>query len=264
MDSYHIEGGYPLKGETLPKGAKNAALPILAAAAAVGDVCRITNCPRLSDVNAMFSILRALGCTVSEDGDGILVDSRNLLSGEIPGNLMKEMRSSVFLMGPLLSRLGSVSLSSPGGCEIGRRPIDIHLQGLSCLGAKIREDGDRIHCTGRLKGTVIRLSFPSVGATENLMMAALGAEGCTRILNAAKEPEILDLQNFLNACGAEIQGAGTGEISVRGGLPLHGAEYRILPDRIEAGTMLAAAAATGGEILLRGIDSSLLKSPLDI
>ena len=265
LDSYHIEGGWPLVGQAAPKGAKNAALPILAAAAAVGDVCRITNCPKLSDVRAMFSILRALGCMVSEEGDGVLIDSRNLSSERIPADLMKEMRSSVFLMGPLLSRLGEVSLCSPGGCEIGRRPIDIHLWGLGRLGAVIREEGDLLHCEGRnLLAAEICLPFPSVGATENLMMAALGAEGCTCIRNAAKEPEIVDLQNFLNACGACIRGGGTSVITIVGKRPLHGTEYRVMPDRIEGGTLLAAAAATGGEILLDGLESSLLASALDV
>ncbi len=265
MDSYHIVGGKPLFGQVDLNGAKNAALPILAATVAVPGVSRLTHCPRLSDVDAMLKILRSLGCAVSVMDDEVLVDSRTLRTDKIPEDLMKEMRSSVFLMGPLLARLGSVVLSTPGGCEIGRRPIDIHLWALRRLNAEVLEEPEEVRCTGEdLRGTLIVLPFPSVGATENLMMAALGAKGLTRIRNGAQEPEIVDLQNFLRACGAKVDGAGTYEIRIWGQESLHGAEYEIMPDRIEAGTLLAAAAATGGEILLNGMDGSFLKAALDI
>lgn len=260
MDSYHITGGKRLAGDYTLKGAKNGVLPILAATVLTKGECVIRSCPHLSDVHTMVEILEALGCRVSWDEDVITVDASSISRKDIPEHLMKGMRSSVFLMGPLLARCGEVTFSQPGGCAIGERPIDIHLSGLIKLGAEICEDRDHIVCrANQLTGAVIRMEFPSVGATENLMMAAAAAVGETRLIHPAREPEIQDLQNFLNACGAKISGAGTGEIIIEGvgeeekplgGPVLTGCEYKVIPDRIEAGTFLIAAAITGGEIRL--------------
>lgn len=253
MDSYHITGGNALEGEYRLKGAKNAVLPILAATIVTGRISRIKNCPRLSDIRTMMSILEDMGCRIVWDGCDILVDSSPLNSFRIPQNLMKEIRSSVFLMGPTLARCGEVVLSDPGGCAIGMRPIDIHLAALRLLGVNIEEKNGLLICRAEsLKGTVIPLSFPSVGATENVMMAALMAEGETVIQNPAKEPEIVDLQNYLVSCGASITGAGSEEIRIKGGLPLRETEYEPIPDRIVAGTILTAAAATGGSVCIKG------------
>ncbi|NLT47304.1 MAG: UDP-N-acetylglucosamine 1-carboxyvinyltransferase [Clostridiales bacterium] len=252
MESYHISGGNTLEGEYRLQGAKNAVLPILAATIISGRTSRIEKCPHLSDIRTMVSILREMGCNVSWDGSEILVDSSPVNSYRIPQKLMKEIRSSVFLMGPTLARCGQVILSDPGGCAIGKRPIDIHLTALRLLGVEIKEKDGLLECKARrLKGTTIPLSFPSVGATENVMMAAVMAEGETRILNPAKEPEIIDLQNYLVSCGAQISGAGSDEIRITGGSPLRETEYKPIPDRIEAGTLLAAAAVTRGKILLK-------------
>ena len=252
MDSYHITGGNTLEGEYRLKGAKNAVLPILAATIISGRTSRIKNCPQLSDIQTMVSILQEMGCKVSWDGSEIVVDYSPVNSFCIPQNLMKKIRSSVFLMGATLARCGQVILSDPGGCAIGKRPIDIHLTALRLLGVDIKKKDGLLECSAtRLKGTVIPLSFPSVGATENVMMAAVMAEGETRILNPAKEPEIIDLQNYLVSCGAHITGAGSDEIRIVGKLPLHETEYKPIPDRIEAGTVLSAVAATRGKVLLR-------------
>jgi len=251
LDSYHITGGKILDGEHSLRGAKNAVLPILAATITTGSTSKIENCPDLSDVRTMVAILQEMGCRVAWEKDSILVDSSTVDTFVIPQQLMKEIRSSVFLMGPTLARCGQVNLSYPGGCAIGQRPIDIHLSALRLLGVEINERDGLLECKAdRLTGTDIFLDFPSVGATENTMMAAIMAEGVTRIRNAAKEPEIIDLQNYLRSCGADISGAGTNEIIINGKKPLHGTTYKVISDRIEGGTLLAAAAATGGRILL--------------
>lgn len=249
MDSYHITGGKSLDGEHHLQGAKNAVLPILAATIVTSSTTRIENCPDLSDVRTMVAILVEMGCKVHWEGHSIIIDSSSVDTCTIPKQLMREIRSSVFLMGPTLGRCGQVILSNPGGCAIGQRPIDIHLSALRLLGVEINEVDDLLECkAGRLIGTDILLPFPSVGATENIMMAAVMAEGDTRIRNAAREPEIVDLQNYLVSCGADICGAGTDEICVRGKQPLHGTTYQVITDRIEAGTLLAAAAATRGRV----------------
>lgn len=199
----------------------------------------------------MVAILEEMGCDVHREGDSVIIDSSSVDAYTIPKQFMQEIRSSVFLMGPTLGRCGQVILSNPGGCAIGQRPIDIHLYALQLLGVEIEEEDEMLRCKARhLQGTRIRLPFPSVGATENTMMAAVMAEGETRIANAAKEPEIVDLQNYLVSCGAKIFGAGTDEIIVEGKEPLHGTTYRVIPDRIEAGTLLAAVAVTKGSITL--------------
>ena len=252
MEQYHINGGKRLSGEYELTGAKNAVLPILAATIITGNTSRIRSCPDLSDVRTMVTILRELGCRVTEENAGVLVDTETIDSNTIPEHLMREMRSSVFLMGPMIARCGKVTLSYPGGCEIGLRPIDIHLSALRSLGVTIKESHGFLECTAdKLIGNRILLDFPSVGATENAMMAATAAEGETRIINPAKEPEIIDLQNYLNGCGAEIHGAGTGEIIVHGRRSYHETEHTVIPDRIEGGTVLSAVAITGGNVLLK-------------
>lgn len=251
MDSYHITGGKSLEGEHHLQGAKNAVLPILAATIVTGSTTRIENCPDLSDVRTMLAILTEMGCDVRREESSVIINSSSVDTHTIPKQLMQEIRSSVFLMGPTLGRCGQVVLSNPGGCAIGQRPIDIHLYALQLLGVEIEEEDEMLRCkAGHLKGTNIHLPFPSVGATENTMMAAVMAEGETRIFNAAKEPEIVDLQNYLVSCGAKIYGAGTDEIIVEGKVPLHETTYRVIPDRIEAGTLLAAVAVTKGSIIL--------------
>ena len=255
MGSITIEGGHRLSGETVVQGAKNSVLPVLAATLLCGGACRIRRCPRLSDVDAAADILRYLGCRADwEDGD-LLVDSSVLTRCDIPQTLMRRMRSSVIFLGAILARCGWAELSYPGGCELGPRPIDLHLAALRTLGASIEESGGKLYCQGRhLRGGQIVLAIPSVGATENAILAACGAEGVTVITNAAREPEIVDLQDFLCACGAEVRGAGGSVITVEGRKPLHGCVHRVIPDRIVTATYLCAAAACGGDILLRGTD----------
>ncbi|MEL7655943.1 MAG: UDP-N-acetylglucosamine 1-carboxyvinyltransferase [Bacillota bacterium] len=252
MEQFRINGGIKLTGEYELTGAKNAVLPILAATIVTGNESKIKSCPDLSDVQTMFTILRELGCKVTEEEDGVIINTEPINSYSIPEHLMREMRSSVFLMGPMIARCGQVKLSYPGGCEIGLRPIDIHLSALRKLGVVIKEAHGFLECTAeKLTGNRIILDFPSVGATENVMLAATAAEGETKIINPAKEPEIIDLQRFLNACGAEIKGAGTSEIVIQGKKSYHQVEHRVIPDRIEGGTVLSAAAITGGNIVLR-------------
>ncbi len=238
-------------GETQIYGAKNAALPILAATVMVEDTCVVEGVPDLEDVKVMIDILRLLGAKVERTGDVVTVHPQQISSTNVPADYMRKMRSSIFLMGPLLARFGEVRLSKPGGCVIGQRPIDFHLRGMRSLGASIEEKHGSVRCTSnRLFGTSITLDFPSVGATENLIMAAALADGVTVIENAAREPEIVDLANFLNCCGANIEGAGEDTIYIQGVHHLHGARYKIIPDRIVAGTILIAAAVTRGRVTL--------------
>ena len=244
MGSITIEGGHRLGGDVTVQGAKNSVLPILAATLLCSGECRIRRCPHLSDVDAAADILRYLGCKVDwSDGD-LLVDSRVLTRCDIPQTLMRRMRSSVIFLGAILARCGWAELSYPGGCELGPRPIDLHLAALRTLGASIEERGGKLYCQARhLTGGQIVLAIPSVGATENAMLAACGAEGVTVITNAAREPEIVDLQDFLCACGAEVRGAGGSVITVEGKRPLHGCSHRVIADRIVAATYLCAGAA---------------------
>ena len=256
MSFYEICGGRPLRGELRVQGAKNSALPILAAALLAPGQSVIRNCPDLSDVTAALEILRLLGCRAVREGDAVLIDASQLTSCGIPDRLMREMRSSVIFLGALLARLGRAELSYPGGCELGPRPIDLHLAALRGLGAEITEEQGQLTCTrGQgLTGQELCLSIPSVGATENAMLAACGARGVTTIVGAAREPEIVDLQRFLNAMGARVSGAGSPVISIQGGAPLHGAEHTVMGDRIAAATYLCAVGAAGGELRLTGAD----------
>ncbi len=259
MESYHIKGGKTLSGKLKVSGAKNAALPILAASVMTRGENIISRCPDITDVNSMINILKALGCKVKRSGDILSVKADFMSRCKIPDELMKEMRSSVFLAGSLLTRCGEAVISNPGGCDIGARPIDIHIYGLEKLGAHVHQTQENIIISGNcLKGADITLSYPSVGATENLMMAAIGAEGTTIIRNSAREPEIAALQDYINACGGDIRGAGTGVIVIKGKTPLTGGVHRIMADRIEAGTYLLMALGTGGEIVLDGIEERLI------
>ncbi len=252
MSQLLIRGGSRLAGEVKIQGAKNSVLPILAATLLTDSQVELRGCPRLRDVDASIRILRALGCGVRWEGDSLLVDTTGLNGCTISDILMREMRSSAIFLGAILARCGQAELSYPGGCELGPRPIDLHLAGLRDLGAEIDDAGGTLHCKApRLRGRELVLSLPSVGATENLMLAACGAEGTTVISNAAREPEIVDLQNFLNACGARVSGAGSTAVVVEGGRPLHGCTYQVMPDRIAAATYLCAAASAGGSIFLR-------------
>nr|WP_325180589.1 UDP-N-acetylglucosamine 1-carboxyvinyltransferase [uncultured Oscillibacter sp.] len=253
MSHFIIRGGRRLKGETEIQGAKNSVLPILAATLLTADQVELRGCPRLRDVDASVRILEGLGCAAHWEGeDTLVVDTRSLSGCAVSEALMREMRSSAIFLGAILARCGQAELSYPGGCELGPRPIDLHLSGLRDLGAEIDDAGGVLHCKApRLRGREIVLSFPSVGATENLMLAACGASGVTTIANAAREPEIVDLQNFLTACGARVSGAGTSTVSVEGGRTLHGCTYNVMPDRIVAATYLCAAVSAGGEIFLR-------------
>ena len=255
MSAIIIRGGRPLSGSLTVQGAKNSVLPILAATLLSGEVCRIRHCPRLRDVETAMEILRHLGCRADWQGRDLLVDAADLTRWDVPDHLMSRMRSSVVFLGAILARCGQAEMTYPGGCELGARPIDLHLAALRSMGAAIQETGGRLACRReRLTGTEIVLSLPSVGATENAMLAACGAEGTTVIANAAREPEIVDLQTFLQKMGAHVQGAGSSTVVVEGGVPLHGCVHTVVADRIVAATYLAAAAGTGGDIRLEGVD----------
>ncbi len=250
-----VQGGRRLSGQLIVQGAKNSVLPILAASLLSEGQCCIRNCPQLRDVETSVEILRYLGCEARWEGQDLLVDTTGMSRCDIPDVLMRKMRSSVIFLGAVLSRCGYAETSYPGGCELGPRPIDLHLAALRSLGAEIREEGGSLQCAApRLQGAEIVLSIPSVGATENAVLAACGAEGVTTISNAAREPEIVDLQNFLCAMGASVRGAGSSTVTVVGKKKLHGCEHILIGDRIVAATYLSAAAAAGGEICLKGVD----------
>lgn len=254
MDKYIIDGGEKLYGRVLIHSAKNTVLPLLAASILTDEPVKIRGVPTINDVENMLRILSEVGCVIKRQKDCATIDSANAASHEIPARLTKELRSSVFMLGSVLTRFHRAKISYPGGCDIGIRPIDLHLAGLKRLGVKIVEKDGYIHCeVNRLKGAEILLDFPSVGATENIMLAAVKAEGLTVLRNAAKEPEIVDLQRFLNGMGAKISGAGGGTIVIEGVKKLHGVDYTPIGDRIEAGTYLIAAASCGGEIETMGV-----------
>ena len=254
MGAYQIQGGRPLCGVIPIHGAKNSMLPILAATLVTKGECVLHNCPCISDADAALSILQSLGCRTRREGQTLVVDTYSACGTEIPAVLMQKMRAAVIFLGALLARFGQARLSHPGGCCLGSRPIDLHLLGLRLMGAECEYEGEELACTvKKLQGATIALPFPSVGATENLLLAALACAGETILCNAAREPEIDDLIGFLTACGAEIDGVGTSVLRIHGGKRLHGAEYTVMPDRMEAATYLCAAAATRGELRLTGI-----------
>ncbi len=252
MDKIVIRGGKPLHGTVHVRGAKNAALPIMAACLLAESPCTLHNMPCLHDVFTMDKLLTEMGMQIDFTGRYMTVDPSELNSWDAPYDLVSKMRASFFVLGPLLARFGKARVSLPGGCAIGTRPVDIHLKGLEALGAQITIDQGYVIAEGALRGAEYAMAFPSVGATENLMMAACKAEGLTRLTNVAREPEIEDLARFLNAMGAQISGAGTDMITVLGVKSLAGAEHEIIPDRIEAGTFLIAAAATQGDVTVQG------------
>lgn len=257
-----IDGGRRLNGAIHIHGAKNSALPILAATLLAHGTCVIENCPNLSDVTAASAILRHLGCRVEREGATVTVDATSPHCGDIPDLLMREMRSSIVFLGAIVARIGEAELSFPGGCELGPRPIDLHLSALRQMGLQIDEEGGKLQCrvAGRLTGCPITLAFPSVGATENILLAAVTAEGTTTIYNAAREPEIQDLCAFLIGCGARIRGAGESTVVIEGVPALSGCRHRVIPDRIETATYIGAAAVTGGSLLLRGVCPSHLQA----
>ena len=258
MSTYIVEGGRPLEGSVRVHGAKNSVLPILAACLLAPGECVIHNCPELSDVRASLDILRRLGCRAERQGEAVVVDASAPTGWEVPDALMREMRSSVIFLGAILGRMGQAQLCAPGGCELGPRPIDLHLSAIRALGGAVEEAEGGLRCSGRLRGADIVLSLPSVGATENAMLAACGARGTTTIVGAAREPEIVDLQNFLNAMGARVSGAGSPVVAVEGGAPLHPAEHTVMGDRIAAATYLCAVGAAGGRLELEGAEASSL------
>ena len=257
MEQLHIVGGQRLRGQVRISGAKNAVLKLMAASLLVEDECIIRNVPLIKDVLTMIEVLRSLGVEISWEEEAVLrIKPKKDLNYVAPDELVREMRASVQVMGPLLTKIGKVKLYQPGGCVIGQRPIDLHLKGFQALGADIVEEHGYVYAEARkLKGVDIHLDFPSVGATENIMAAAILAEGTTVIKNAAKEPEIIEEQNFYNRLGARIRGAGTDTIRIEGVPSLRSTpvDYMVIPDRIEAGTYILAAAITGGEITLLDI-----------
>ena len=254
MDKFIIDGGEKLYGKVEIQSAKNTVLPLLAASVLTDEQVKIRGVPTIADVENMLRILTELGCSVQRKKEYCVIDSSNAVSHEIPPRLTRELRSSVFMLGSVLTRFRRAKISYPGGCDIGLRPIDLHLSGLKRLGVEITEDGGYIDCKAdKLVGAEILLDFPSVGATENIILAAVKADGFTVIRNAAKEPEIVDLQNFLNAMGAKVRGAGGGTVLIEGVKRLHGVDYTPIGDRIEAGTYLIAAASCGGEIETEGV-----------
>lgn len=257
MSKLVIDGRRKMEGEIDVQGSKNAVLPILAAAVLSDGKNVIYNCPHLRDVEITIQVLENLGCRVNRESGCLEVDSSNAFGYTIPDELMRQMRSSIIFLGAILSKCKKAEISMPGGCEIGNRPIDLHLKALRRLGVDITESHGVIHCTAdEMKPAEIHLDFPSVGATENIMLAACMLDGTTTVENAAREPEIVDLQRFLNRMGAKIKGAGSDTIVIDGVHKLYGVEHTIIPDRIVAATYLACTAATGGTLILKKADSS--------
>ncbi len=263
MEHYVIRGGRRLEGAIRVHGAKNSVLPILAACVCCRGTCEIRNCPRISDVEMAAAILERLGCRVTRDGATLTVNAAELTGCVIPSELTRAMRSSVLFLGALLTRCGEAELAEPGGCALGARPIDLHLWAMERLGAVREPQAERLTCRwSRPQGAVLEFRYPSVGATENALLAAVGIPGKTVLRGAAREPEIGDLVRFLQAMGAEIQGEGTRELVIQGGRPFHGASFAVMPDRMEAATFLCAAAGCGGDIVLKGARRESLEAVL--
>ena len=264
MDKLIIEGGQRLQGEVAMSGAKNAALPILCAALLTSEPLQLSNVPELNDIGTMLKLLEQMGVKVVRDGHKVSLDASGLNNPIAPYELVKTMRASILVLGPLAARCGEAQVSLPGGCAIGARPVDQHIKGLQAMGAEVNVEHGYVHAKApRLKGARLFTDMVTVTGTENLMMAACLAEGDTVIENAAREPEVVDLAQCLVSMGAQISGAGTDVIRIRGVERLHGASHRIMPDRIETGTFLCAAAATGGEIRLTGTSAGYLDSVVD-
>lgn len=265
MDKLLIQGGGPLRGEIRISGSKNAALPILAATLLGEGPILLTNMPHLNDITTMIALLRTLGVGATVDERmGVEIDPTSIHSRTAPYELVRTMRASILVLGPLLARFGEANVSFPGGCAIGSRPVDIHLRGLEAMGAIIEIDGGyiRARSNGRLKGAHFLMDIVTVGGTENLLMAAVLAEGKTVLENAAREPEIVDLANMLVSMGAKIEGIGTATLVINGVERLHGCTHRVMPDRIETGTYLVAAAATRGHIRLKATSAEFLEAVL--
>ncbi len=263
MDQIFVRGGNPLKGSVNIRGAKNSALPLMAASLLAEGPSVLHNVPCLHDIFSMDKVLTEIGVRVDFTGQSMTLDPAAAESREAPYELVRKMRASFFVLGPLLARFGDARVSLPGGCLIGSRPVDIHLKGLEALGAEIRIEDGYVVAKGRLKGANVGLDFPSVGATENLLMAATLADGVTRLNNVAREPEIVDLAKFLSAMGAQISGAGTDLITVVGVDALSGTEHEVIPDRIETGTFLLAGLATHGDVTVCNANAEHLEQFLD-
>lgn len=262
-----IVGGKRLEGEIAIHGAKNSALPILSASVLIkSGECVIHNCPRLTDIDAACRILARLGVSVRREGGSVITNAAAISCSEVPAGLMREMRSSIVFLGAILGRVGHCKLSFPGGCELGPRPIDLHLSALREMGAVITEQHGYLDCSAPkgLTGTAISLAFPSVGATENIILAAVTAKGVTEIHNAAREPEISDLAAFLTSAGAKIAGAGTDVITIEGVTELHGVTHSVIPDRIAAASFLCCAASAGGELILTGVEAEHLTAVIPV
>ena len=266
MERLVITGGKPLIGEISVHGAKNSSLPLLAATVLCKNETVLHNCPDLSDVDAACRILECLGCHTERKGSTVTVNADNVKNCDVPDSLMREMRSSVVFLGPVAARLGKAMISFPGGCELGARPIDLHLSSLRKLGMEIKEIHGKLICSAEngLRGTSINLDFPSVGATENIILAAALAKGETVINNAAQEPEIVDLANFINACGGKVYGAGKSTVVIEGVKELYGCEHNVIPDRIVAATYLCFAAITSGEVLIKDLRPGHIASILPL
>lgn len=265
MDTIHVRGGNPLFGEVKIQGSKNAVLPIMAAALLIDDICIIENCPRIADVEFMKQLLSEAGCFISHSDRKLIIDARCATQDKMSKEAVRGMRSSIMLLGAMLGRFGKVSMSYPGGCIIGKRPIDLHISALQKMGVTIREEESGFTAkTKKLKGNVLRLPFASVGATENVILAAVKAEGDTYLYHAAREPEIVSLCEFLTKAGAEIEGAGSDVIVVKGGKPLHGISYKVPADRIVAGTYVCSVLGCGGHILLRDAPCREMESIINI